>query len=96
MELKKLTVNAKEYMAFEGEIAPDSTLVFISGSKGFIMCGYLNLETAEKKNNIAAIATGIKNIEDMLKTKIIAATSAARKAGIKEGMPVEQALEIIY
>lgn len=93
MQLKEITVNGKVFTAFEGEIAPHGRLVFISGKKGFIMCGYLNLETANKKENIAAIATGVKNIEDMLNTKIVALTNKAKEVGIKIDMPVKEALE---
>ncbi|MCL2485095.1 MAG: DUF1805 domain-containing protein [Endomicrobia bacterium] len=95
MQIKEITVNGKTYQAFEGEIAPGTKLVFIKGTKGFIMCGYLNLETAERMKNIAAIATGIKTIDDMLKTSIVKATTYAEAAGIKVGMPVIQALEYI-
>jgi uncharacterized protein YunC (DUF1805 family) len=31
------------------------------------MCGYLNIETAERMGNIVAIVTGIKTVNDMLK-----------------------------
>ena len=96
MQIKEITVNGKNYQAFEGEIAPGSSLVFIKGSKGFIMCGYLNMETAEKMKNIAAVATGVKNVDDMLKTTIVKMTACAEAAGIKAGMPVTQALEYIY
>jgi uncharacterized protein YunC (DUF1805 family) len=96
VQIKEIVVNNKTYRAFEGEIAPGSTLVFIKGSKGFIMCGFLNLETAEKMKNIAAVATGVKTVEDMLERNVIAATSYAKQAGITEGMPVKEVLEIIY
>ena len=49
MTLKEFLLNGKKYWGFEGEISPGTNLVFIKGGKGFIMCGYLNLETAEKK-----------------------------------------------
>ena len=95
MQIKGIAVNGRTYKAFEGEIAPGSSLVFIMGEKGFIMCGYLNMETAEKKGNIAAIATGVKTIDDMLKTKIVAVSSAAQQAGVAVGMPVKEALRKI-
>ena len=63
--------------------------------KGFIMCGYLNMETAEKFHNIAAIATGVKNIDDMLKTNVVKTSTKAKEAGITEGMPVTEALEML-
>lgn len=93
MQIKGIAVNGRTYKAFEGEIVPGSSLVFIMGDKGFIMCGYLNMETAEKQGNVAAVATGIKTVDDMLKTKIVAVTSAAKKAGISKGMFVTDALE---
>ncbi len=95
MQIKEITVNGKTYKAFEGEIAPESSLVFIRGAKGFLMCGYLNIETAEKKGNIAATVTGIKTIEDMLNSKIAAVTLQAQKTGMTAGMPVREALEKI-
>lgn len=93
MQIKGIAVNGRTYKAFEGEIVPGSSLVFIMGDKGFIMCGYLNIETAEKQGNLAAVATGIKTVDDMLKTKIVSVTSAAKRAGITKGMPVIDALE---
>ena len=95
MQIMGIAVNGRSYKAFEGEIVPGSSLVFIMGSKGFIMCGYLNIETAEKMGNIAAIATGVKTVDDMLKAKIVAVTKAAEKAGVKPGMAVVDALKKI-
>ncbi|MDR3306750.1 MAG: DUF1805 domain-containing protein [Endomicrobium sp.] len=95
MTLKEILLNGKKYWGFEGEISPGSNLVFIKGSIGFIMCGYLNLETAEKMNNIAAIATGVKAIDDMLKKNIVRSTTIAQKMGIVPGIPVLEALEKI-
>lgn len=96
MKLSEIVLNGKIFQTFEGTIAPNSNLVFIKGSKGFIMCGYLNMDTAEKQGNIAAIATGIKTVEDMLKTEIVKVTKEAEKVGICIGMPVTEALEKIY
>ena len=96
VKIKEITVNGRIYQAFEDDISTQANLVYIKGGKGFIMCGYLNLETAESKGNIAAVVTGVKTIADMLKTNIVEATSAAKAAGICVGMPVSQALEKIY
>jgi uncharacterized protein YunC (DUF1805 family) len=95
MTLKEFSLNGKKYCGFEGALSHDSNLVFIKGSKGFIMCGYLNLETAEKMNNIAAIATGVKTVDDMLKKNIVSSTTNAQKIGIIPGISVLEALEKI-
>jgi len=93
MHIKDIEINGKKYQGFEGEIAAGSNLVFIKGAKGFVMCGYLNMETADKFNNIAAIATGVKCIDDMLNAKVVKVSRAAQEAGITEGMQVKEALE---
>ncbi|MDR3195315.1 MAG: YunC family protein [Endomicrobium sp.] len=60
------------------------------------MCGYLNLETAEKKmNNVAAIVTGVKSVDDMLKKNITSSTTNAQKIGIVSGISVLETLEKI-
>jgi len=95
MQLKELTIDGKKYAGFEGEIAPGTNLVFIKGAKGFFMCGYLNIETAERFGNIAAIVSGIKSIDDMLNSNIAKVSSKALEAGITAGMTVKEALKLI-
>ena len=95
MQLKEFVINERKYYGFDGELFSGSNLVFIRGNNGFIMCGYLNLETAEKMGNIAAIATGVKTVDDMLKKDIISSTTHAQKVGIKPGISVLEALEKI-
>ncbi|MDR0398748.1 YunC family protein [Candidatus Endomicrobiellum devescovinae] len=95
MTVKEFLLNGKKYWGFEGEISPGSNLAFIKGGKGFIMCGYLNLETAEKMNNVAAVVTGVKTIDDMLNKNIVSSTTNAQKIGIVPGISVLKALEKI-
>jgi uncharacterized protein YunC (DUF1805 family) len=95
MIIKEILLNGKKYYGFEGEMCPESNLVFIKGSIGFIMCGYLNLETAEKMNNVAAVVRGVKTIDDMLKKNVVLATKNAQKLGIIPGISVTEALEKI-
>lgn len=70
-----------------------SPLLLIKGSKGLLACGYLNIETFNKTGEVAAIVTGVRTHEDMLKAKVIAVSNAAREAGIEIGMPGEEALK---
>lgn len=72
---------------------PKAPLVALIAPKGYIMCGYLNLGTAEGLGQVAAIVTGVRNIEDMLNKKISASTSQAKVLGINEGMPVKEAIK---
>jgi uncharacterized protein YunC (DUF1805 family) len=75
---------------------PDSPpLVMIIGKTGFIMCGFLNMDTAEKLNVAAAMVSGVKSFEDVLKAEVKAATSKARMKGINVGMKGEDALKLL-
>ena len=70
-----------------------SPLLLIKGAKGILACGYLNIETFNKTGEPAAIVTGVKTHEDMMTSKIIAVSNAAREAGIEVGMAGEDALK---
>jgi len=47
----------------------------------------------DEKGVVAARVAGINSIESALETKIAEVTSKAREFGLKEGMPVKEALE---
>ena len=68
-------------------------LLLIKTSKGFVMCGYLNIEAAEKMNDTAAKVSGVKTFDDVLNAKVNALTTNAKALGIKEGMTGREALE---
>jgi uncharacterized protein YunC (DUF1805 family) len=75
---------------------PDSPpLVMIIGKTGFVMCGFLNIDAAEKLNVAAAMVSGVKSFEDVLKAEVKAATSKARMKGIDVGMKGEEALGLL-
>lgn len=59
--------------------------------KGYIMCGYLNTETAEKLGDAAAVISGA-TLDDLLKNPVKAVTPEAAKLGIAEGMSGEEAV----
>ena len=50
---------------------PNADFLLILGSKGYIMCGYLNMATAEKKGDAAAIVTGVESFEDVLAERLL-------------------------
>jgi len=77
-------------------ILPNSPpLVIIRGRKGFVMCGYLDINVANKLGLIAARVVGVKNVEEILEKEIVNVTSKAKELGIKEGMKVKEILELI-
>ncbi len=70
-------------------------LVVLKGQKGYVMCGYLNMEAAEKFSEVAVQIKGVATLEDVLAAEVFACTSAAEKLGIHKGQPIKDVLEII-
>jgi uncharacterized protein YunC (DUF1805 family) len=75
---------------------PDSPpLVIIVGNTGFVMCGFLNVEAAEKLGVTAAMVRGVRNFDDVLEAGVKAVTSRAGRKGIKVGMKGKDAVKLL-
>ncbi len=68
-------------------------LILIKADKGYLMCGYLNIASAEKLGDAAAVVKGVRTFNDMLNGTVVELTSAAEALGIKMGMKGREALE---
>lgn len=91
---KKIRVGKKYVQAVLIKLLAKN-FILLRGSKGYIMCGYLDLKAAEKFNDAAVKITGVSTIAQALKAKAHSCTSAARKLRIHKGQPVKEILEII-
>ncbi|MCJ7663150.1 MAG: YunC family protein [Desulfobacterales bacterium] len=69
-------------------------LLIIKGAKGFLACGYINVETCNRTGEACAIVTGVKTHDAMLAAEIKAVSAEAAKLGVCIGMKGEEALEI--
>ena len=69
-------------------------LLVIKGSKGFLGCGYINVETCNKTGEACGIVTGVKTHEEMLSAEVKAVSQEAKKLGVRIGMSGVEALEI--
>ena len=67
-------------------------LLVIRARKGFVMCGYLNMDVANKLGDAAVRVMGVKSFEDVLNAKAVDVSEAAKKLGITIGMPAREAL----
>ena len=67
-------------------------LLVIRAERGFVMCGYLNMEVANKLGDVAVRVTGVKSFEDVLNAKTVDVSEEAKKLGITVGMPAKEAL----
>ncbi|MBK8574774.1 MAG: DUF1805 domain-containing protein [Elusimicrobia bacterium] len=72
---------------------PGAPIVLARGPKGFVMCGYLDLRTADKVNAPAALVRGVKTVDDLLAAPVVAVSAAATEMGVKPGMTGYEALE---
>jgi len=70
-------------------------LIVLKGSRGYIMCGYLNLKAADKFKDAAIKIIGVSSIKDALNTEVSSLSRYARKLGIYKGQPVKEVLKVI-
>ena len=75
---------------------PKAPLVLAYSKNGFVMCGYLNLGTAEKLGVAAALVRGVSTVNDLLEAKVEGFTEAAAAKGVKSGMTGRDALKKLF
>jgi len=88
-----LDIDGKTAVGLKVDLPNSPPLLAVIGRTGFVMCGFLNAEAAEKFNVPAAIVTGVKNFDDVLKAEIKTATSKAKLMGVKLGMTGKEAVK---
>lgn len=64
----------------------NAPLLIIQAKKGYVMCGYLNMQAANKLGDIAGKVTGVKTFQEVLNAKIMEVSEKAKQAGLTEGM----------
>lgn len=89
---KRIKLNSKDITGIEIDLH-NANFVIAIGPKGYICCGYLNLETAQKLGDVACVVTSVKTVEDLLKANIVSLTSQAEVLGVKKGMKAQKVLE---
>jgi len=91
-EIDKFTVDGKTFQGVKSTLPDLPPLLLIKGEKGFIMCGYLNLDVAEKLGAAAATVSGVNSFNDVLDAEIKASTSKAKKLGVEPGKVVREVI----
>lgn len=92
--LKGISFEGKEYESLQQKIG-NLPLIVIRAKNGYVACSYIDKGTAEKVGDIAAFVAGVKNVDDFKKAKIREVTTWAENLGIREGMSVKKALELM-
>jgi len=90
--ISSVKIDDKDCLGLKVDLPESPPMVMIIGGKGFVMCGLLNVETAEKLGVAAAMVSGVKNIEEALNAQVKATTSKARSLGVELGMKGADAL----
>jgi len=70
-------------------------LLVLKAKKGYVACSYLDRASAENLGDIAAFVCGVNNFDELYNSKIKHMTAWAEEMGIREGMSVKKALEIM-
>jgi uncharacterized protein YunC (DUF1805 family) len=91
-EIDKFTIDGKAFQGVKSTLPDLPPLLLIKGEKGFVMCGYLNLEVAERLGAAAAIVSGVNSFSDVLNAEVKAATSKAKELGVEPGKVVKEVI----
>ena len=94
MQSRRIKIGNKCIQGFLIKLV-NKNLIVLLGSKGYIMCGYLNLGVANKFKEVAVKIIKVSSIKEALEAKVYSATYAARRLGICKGQPIKDVLKII-
>jgi len=93
-EHKKIKIGEASVEALKMTLSSKS-LILLRAKNGYVMCGYLNLRTAERFRDAAVKVTGVSTIAEAVNSAVACCTSRARQLGIRNGQPVKEALKIL-
>lgn len=92
--IDNIFINGKQYTYISYEIG-NMPIIIIKCDNGYVANSYLDIDVADKVGDIAAIATDVHSLDELIKSKVFKATSWAKDLGIKEGTSIKRALELM-
>jgi len=95
VRFKEIKIGRKKGIGIEISL-PKAPLVLAVGKKGFLMCGYLNVTSAVRLGDSAAVVKGVRSIEELLEKSVVAVTPQASRRGVRVGMPGHKALSRLF
>jgi len=96
ISIMPVKVDGKNCQGLRVDLPESAPLLLIIAEKGFVMCGFLNIEAAERLGVVAAMVSGVKSFEDVLNAQVKAATSKAESLGVETGMKGAEALKRMF
>jgi uncharacterized protein YunC (DUF1805 family) len=95
IHVETITIEDHTVIAIE-VLLPKTTLIIVTTAKGYIMCGALDVsllnERLKERNIIAARATGVRTIAELLDAPLESVTDTAKNLGIEPGMIGREAI----
>ena len=91
-EIDKFEIDGKSFQGVKSTLPNLPPIILIKGEKGFVMCGYLNLESAQNLGAAAVVVTGVNDFRDVLNAEIKSATEKATELGLEPGMIVKDVI----
>jgi uncharacterized protein YunC (DUF1805 family) len=96
ISIQTVKVDGKDCLGLHAELPDAPPLLLIIAEKGFVMCGFLNIDAAEKLGVTAAMVSGVKTFDDVLNAQIKAMTTKAKGFGVEAGMKGAEALKRMF
>jgi uncharacterized protein YunC (DUF1805 family) len=93
ISIMTVKVDGKSCLGLRTDLPDSPPLLLITAEKGFVMCGFLNVEAAEKLAVAAVVVSGVKTFDDVLNGQVKAVTSRAKSLGVEVGMKGADALK---
>jgi len=90
--VENLDIDGEAFQGLKVELKGLPPLVLIEGDKGFVMCGYLNIDAAESLGATAAVVSGVNSWDDVLNAQIKTATTKAKAMGLEPGKVVRDVI----
>ena len=88
---EKINLDGKEFAGYRIDTG-HTALLLIKGNAGFMACGYVNVEVADRVGDAAVIVSGVKTFDDMYAAKAVKVSRKAAELGVREGMTGREAL----
>jgi uncharacterized protein YunC (DUF1805 family) len=96
INIMSVKVDGKSCLGLRVDLPDSPPLLLLIAEKGFVMCGFLNIEAAERLGVAAAMVSGVKTFDDVLNAQVKAVTSKAKSVGVEVGMKGNEALKRMF
>jgi uncharacterized protein YunC (DUF1805 family) len=96
ISIESLKVDGKACLGVKVELPDSPPLLLIIAEKGVVMCGFLNVDAAERLGVAAVMVSGVKTFDDVLSAQVKAVTSKAKTFGVEVGIRGSEALKRMF